>query len=110
MTAMLRTARRLLADDSGATAIEYALLAALIAVVIIVGDAHLGQTLDGMFGESQLPSWSTHMPASDRTGTIWLVSVNTMRTTRSITRLTSRRLLSSIGRCGKTTCSEACKE
>ena len=31
MTATLVTARRLLADDSGATAIEYALLAALIA-------------------------------------------------------------------------------
>ena len=35
MTATLMTARRLLADDSGATAIEYALLAALIAGVII---------------------------------------------------------------------------
>ena len=35
MTAMLRTARRLLADESGATAIEYALLAALIAGVIM---------------------------------------------------------------------------
>ena len=31
MTATLVTARRLLADDTGATAIEYALLAALIA-------------------------------------------------------------------------------
>ena len=49
MTATLMTARRLLADDSGATAIEYALLAALIAVMIIVGHAHLGQTLDGIF-------------------------------------------------------------
>ena len=39
MTAMLRTARRLLDDDSGATAIEYALLAAMIAMVIIaLGD------------------------------------------------------------------------
>ncbi len=45
-------ARRLLADDSGATAIEYALLAGLIATVIIVAVASLGRTLDGMFGEA----------------------------------------------------------
>ena len=49
MTAMLRTARRLLDDDSGATAIEYALLAAMIAMVIIASAITLGQTLSGMF-------------------------------------------------------------
>ena len=43
---------RLLADDCGATAIEYALLAGLIATVIIVAVASLGRTLDGMFGET----------------------------------------------------------
>lgn len=43
------TARRLLADDSGATAIEYALLAGLIATVIIFSVASLGSTLDGLF-------------------------------------------------------------
>ena len=47
MTATLMTVRRLLADDSGATAIEYALLAALIAGVIIAAMLTMGQTLDG---------------------------------------------------------------
>ena len=42
MTAMLVTARRLLADDSGATAIEYALLAAMIAMAIIPRRSPLG--------------------------------------------------------------------
>jgi len=46
------TARRLRADDSGATAIEYALLAGLIATVIIVAVGSLGRTLDGLFGET----------------------------------------------------------
>ena len=49
MAALRRTARRLLADDTGATAIEYALLAALIAGVIIASVLLLGQTLNGIF-------------------------------------------------------------
>lgn len=49
MTALCRTSRRLLADDTGATAIEYALLAGLIAIVIIASAITLGQTLNGMF-------------------------------------------------------------
>jgi pilus assembly protein Flp/PilA len=50
MTGMRRTVRRLLADDAGATAIEYALLAALIAGVIIAATMQLGQTLTGLYG------------------------------------------------------------
>jgi len=36
-------------DEEGATAIEYGLLAALIAVVISVGAAAVGTNLNGMF-------------------------------------------------------------
>ncbi len=46
------TARRLPADDSGATAIEYALLAGFIATVIIVAVASLGTTLDTLYGDA----------------------------------------------------------
>lgn len=49
MTALRRTARRLMADDTGATAIEYALLASLIAGVIIAAVLILGGTLNGIF-------------------------------------------------------------
>ena len=38
-------------DDSGATAIEYGLLAALISVAIILAVTTLGQTLNGVFGD-----------------------------------------------------------
>ena len=44
------TARRLLADDEGATAIEYALLAGFIATVIIGAVSALGTTLDSFYG------------------------------------------------------------
>ncbi|MGE0282031.1 MAG: Flp family type IVb pilin [Rhizobiaceae bacterium] len=37
-------------DESGATAIEYGLIAALIAVAIIVGAGTLGNTLNSKFG------------------------------------------------------------
>ena len=46
------TARRVLTDERGATAIEYALLAGLIATVIITAVSTLGQTLDGLYGET----------------------------------------------------------
>ena len=39
-------------DESGATAIEYGLLAALISVAIIVTVSSLGGTLDGVFRRS----------------------------------------------------------
>ena len=38
-------------DESGATAIEYGLIAALIAVVIISAVTALGTTISGKFGE-----------------------------------------------------------
>jgi pilus assembly protein Flp/PilA len=40
---------RFLKDDSGATAIEYGLLASLIAVVLITAVATLGSTLEAKF-------------------------------------------------------------
>jgi pilus assembly protein Flp/PilA len=36
-------------DESGATAIEYGLIAALIALAIIAGASALGNSLNGMF-------------------------------------------------------------
>ncbi len=44
-------AKRLLKDDKGATAIEYGLLAALIAVVIIAAVSTLGGTLRDTFND-----------------------------------------------------------
>lgn len=46
------TARRLLADDTGATAIEYAILAGLVATVIISAVASLGTTLEAFYGDA----------------------------------------------------------
>jgi pilus assembly protein Flp/PilA len=40
---------RFIKDEGGATAIEYGLIAALVAVVIIVGLTSLGTTLNGTF-------------------------------------------------------------
>ena len=41
--------RKFLANESGATAIEYGLIAALIAVVIITGVTSVGTKLSGTF-------------------------------------------------------------
>lgn len=41
--------RRFLADESGATAIEYGLLASLIAVAIITGAVLLGTNINQLF-------------------------------------------------------------
>jgi pilus assembly protein Flp/PilA len=41
--------KRLIKNDSGATAIEYGLIAALIAVVIIAGATTLGTKLNDQF-------------------------------------------------------------
>ena len=46
MSAMLKA---MLDDDTGATAIEYALLAALIGVAMIAGAATLGNSLNNSF-------------------------------------------------------------
>jgi pilus assembly protein Flp/PilA len=43
------SARRLLRDDSGATAIEYGLIAALIAVAAIAALSLVGTNLSGIF-------------------------------------------------------------
>jgi pilus assembly protein Flp/PilA len=42
---------RFLNDESGATAIEYGLIAGLIAVAIITGATSLGDSLDSMFSD-----------------------------------------------------------
>ncbi len=50
MTAVIcSTVRRILGNSSGATAIEYALLGSLIAVVIIGAVASIGLTLGDIF-------------------------------------------------------------
>ena len=49
MIAIRRTLRRLLADDGGATAIEYGLIAALIVVAMMGGLASLGGGAGGMW-------------------------------------------------------------
>jgi pilus assembly protein Flp/PilA len=48
-TGMSKFAKRFLKDESGATAIEYGLIAALIAVVIIGGLTALGSQLNTTF-------------------------------------------------------------
>lgn len=45
----VKTLRNFLADESGATAIEYGLIAALIAVGIIAAATTLGNNLQGVF-------------------------------------------------------------
>ena len=42
---------RFIKDESGATAIEYGLIAALIAVAIIAGATQLGTTLNAKFAD-----------------------------------------------------------
>ncbi len=46
---MLTTIRRFLRDDSGATAIEYGLIAALVAVAAIGGMTLVGTKLEALF-------------------------------------------------------------
>jgi pilus assembly protein Flp/PilA len=46
---MTNFAKRFVQDESGATAIEYGLIAALIAVVIIAGVSTLGNGLNAKF-------------------------------------------------------------
>ncbi len=43
--------KRLIQDESGATAIEYGLIAGLVAVAIIAALTALGTSLDGLFTE-----------------------------------------------------------
>jgi Flp pilus assembly pilin Flp len=46
---MLRLFRKLLAANSGATSIEYALIASLISVMVFLGSFTIGTTLKGTF-------------------------------------------------------------
>ena len=48
---MIRSIKRLVADESAATAIEYALIASLIAVAIILSVTALGSKLQNTFNE-----------------------------------------------------------
>lgn len=49
MSKLILATRRFLRDEEGVTAIEYGLIAALIAVVIIVGAGLVGTTLNTLF-------------------------------------------------------------
>ena len=49
MTGLLR---KFAADQSGATAIEYGLIAALIALLALVGMSTLGSSLSGLFNST----------------------------------------------------------
>ena len=46
---MVNIFARFAKDESGATAIEYGLIAALIALAIVIGAGQLGETLDNQF-------------------------------------------------------------
>ena len=47
---MKTTFQRFMKDESGVTAIEYGLIASLVAVAIIVGATALGTSLNATFG------------------------------------------------------------
>ena len=47
---MTKLVSRFVKDESGATAIEYGLIAALIALAIVVGATSLGNSLNNQFG------------------------------------------------------------
>jgi pilus assembly protein Flp/PilA len=49
MTSVTKTIRAFIRDENGAAAIEYGLLASLIAVVIIAGAKAIGINLGGVF-------------------------------------------------------------
>ncbi|MDZ4101993.1 MAG: Flp family type IVb pilin [Hydrogenophaga sp.] len=51
MDKFLNATRRFLRDEEGVTAIEYGLIAALIAVVIIGAVTLVGENLEGVFNE-----------------------------------------------------------
>ena len=46
----MTTFNRFLKDESGATAIEYGLLAALLSVMVIAGAKVAGSSINGLFG------------------------------------------------------------
>lgn len=62
---MTKIFARLLKDESGATAIEYGLIAALISVALITGASALGGSLNNIFDglSDQMESAEDSMPA-----------------------------------------------
>jgi len=60
----MKTLKTFLRDESGATAIEYGLIAALVAVAIIAGATALGDSLDSIFTEvsAELDAAGTALP------------------------------------------------
>jgi pilus assembly protein Flp/PilA len=48
---MIKSLKKFVANESGATAIEYALIASLIAVAIILAVTNLGSKLQNTFNE-----------------------------------------------------------
>jgi pilus assembly protein Flp/PilA len=52
--AMLNLIRRFSGDESGATAVEYGIMVALIAVIIIVAVTTLGTTIRDVFNDARL--------------------------------------------------------
>ena len=62
---MQNLVNRFIQDESGATAIEYGLIAALIAVALIGGATKLGTAIDGKFNAAA----TSVSGASENTGT-----------------------------------------
>ena len=50
---MTKPARRFLQDDSGATSIEYAIIASVVSIVILTAVTGLGSTLKGSYTSVQ---------------------------------------------------------
>ena len=63
MTAFLTIGGALAAEEDGATSIEYALLAAMIAAVLITIVSSMGTTVGGVFTKTNT-DLITYMPAS----------------------------------------------
>jgi pilus assembly protein Flp/PilA len=66
MKKLVMSARNFMREDDGVTAIEYGLLAALIAVAIIVGANTLGQNLNSLF--NKIAGCLTNLPAACNLG------------------------------------------
>lgn len=62
---MIQTVRHLLKDESGATAIEYGLIAALIAVALIGVLGGVSGSLDTMFGKVKSGLENAGAPAGE---------------------------------------------
>jgi pilus assembly protein Flp/PilA len=48
---IINTVKQVLIDESGATAIEYGLIAALVSVAAITALSEMGSSLEAMFGK-----------------------------------------------------------